>query len=55
MPSYEYVCIDCRKEFTIFLTLKEVETNPKVLCPGCKSDKVEKKFSAFFAKTDRKS
>ncbi len=55
MPSYEYVCSDCKKEFMIFLSLKERETNPKVSCPGCKSDKVNKKFTAFFAKTDRKS
>ncbi len=55
MPSYEYICCDCKKEFTIYLTLKEMETNPGVVCPYCKSDKVEKKFTAFFAKTDRKS
>lgn len=55
MPSYEYVCSDCKKEFMIFLSLKEREANPKVSCPGCKSDKVNKKFTAFFAKTDRKS
>ncbi len=55
MPSYDYVCSACKKEFTVFLTLKEVESHPRVLCPDCKSDKVEKKFTAFFAKTDRKS
>ncbi len=55
MPSYEYQCSICKKEFTIFLTLKEIEAHPSVLCPYCKSDKVEKKFTAFFAKTDRKS
>ncbi len=55
MPSYEYVCSDCKKEFTIFLSLKEMEANPKVSCPDCKSGKVEKKFTAFFAKTDRKA
>ncbi len=55
MPSYDYVCSVCKKEFTIFLTLKEAETNPGVVCPGCKSDKVDRKFTAFFAKTDRKS
>jgi putative FmdB family regulatory protein len=55
MPSYEYVCGDCKKEFMIFLSLKEREANPKVSCPHCGSDKVNKKFTAFFAKTDRKS
>ncbi len=55
MPSYDYVCSACKKTFTIFLTLKEAEAHPRVLCPDCKSDKVEKQFTAFFAKTDRKS
>ncbi len=55
MPSYDYICRACKKEFTIFLTLKEAEAHPGVFCPECKSDKVEKKFTAFFAKTDRKS
>lgn len=55
MPSYEYVCSDCHKEFMIFLSLKEREATPKVSCPDCKSKKVNKKFTAFFAKTGRKS
>jgi putative FmdB family regulatory protein len=55
MPSYEYVCRDCKKDFMIFLSLKELEAKPRVICPHCESDNVAKKFTAFFAKTDRKS
>ncbi len=55
MPSYDYVCSVCKKEFTVYLTLKEMEANPSVVCPDCRSDKVDKKFTVFFAKTDRKS
>lgn len=55
MPSYEYLCNDCKKEFSVILSLKEVELKPKVVCPGCRSDNVTKKFSGFFAKTSRKS
>jgi putative FmdB family regulatory protein len=55
MPFYEYICGDCNKEFAIFLSLKDREANPSVTCPSCKSDKVNKKFTAFFAKTERKS
>jgi putative FmdB family regulatory protein len=55
MPSYEYVCRDCKKDFMIFLSLKELEAQPRVICPHCKSDNVEKKLTGFFAKTDRKS
>ena len=55
MPSFEYVCRDCGREFLVFLSLKEYEAKPKVLCPHCDSDHVERKFSAFSAKTSRKS
>ena len=55
MPSFEYVCKDCGKEFLIFLSLKEYEAKPKILCPHCNSDHVDRKFSAFSAKTSRKS
>ena len=55
MPSFEYVCKDCGKEFMIFLSLKEYEAKPKVLCPHCSSDHVERKFSSFSAKTSSKS
>jgi len=55
MPSYEYGCKDCGKDFLIFLSLKEMEAKPKITCPLCGSDHVEKKFGAFFAKTSKKS
>jgi putative FmdB family regulatory protein len=55
MPSYDYVCRDCKKDFMVFLTFREQEAKPKITCPRCGSDHVEKVFSAFFAKTSRKS
>ncbi len=55
MPVYEYTCKDCAKEFTVFLTIKEFEVNPKIKCPHCESDHVEKKLSAFMTKTSKKS
>ncbi len=55
MPVYEYTCKDCGKEFTVFLTIKEFEVNPKIKCPHCESDHVEKKLSAFMTKTSKKS
>jgi putative FmdB family regulatory protein len=55
MPAYEYVCSDCSKAFTVFLSLKEFDSNPKILCPHCGSDHVQRKLSGFFAKTSRKS
>jgi putative FmdB family regulatory protein len=54
MPSYEYLCKDCKKTFTLILTLVEYEKG-HIACPKCKSKKVEQKPAAFFAVTARKS
>ncbi len=55
MPAYEYECKDCKKEFTVFLSLKEYEEHPKIKCPECESDNVDKLITGFFAKTSKKS
>ena len=54
MPIYEYVCKECRKRFTLILSIAEYEkTRPA--CPKCKSKKVEQVPAVFFAVTSRKS
>jgi putative FmdB family regulatory protein len=55
MPAYEYRCKDCKKEFTVFLSIKEFEAKPKIICTHCKSDHTERKISGFFVKTDSKT
>lgn len=55
MPIYEYACRDCKHEFIVSLSLKEVEMKPTIKCPHCGGGKAEKKFSAFMAKTSKKS
>jgi len=55
MPAYEYVCKDCSKEFIVFFSIKEIEAKPKVKCSHCGSDNVQKKLTAFFTKTSKKS
>ncbi len=55
MPAYEYECKDCKKDFTVFMSMKEIGENPEVKCPNCNSDNVGKKITGFFAKTSRKS
>jgi len=55
MPAYEYICKDCKKDFTVFLSMKEFEARPKIACPLCNGDNVEKKFTSFYAKTSKKS
>lgn len=54
MPVYEYTCQGCGKRFEVRASLEERE-KLKVTCPECKSEKVERAFSAFYAKTSRKS
>jgi putative FmdB family regulatory protein len=55
MPAYEYSCKDCKRNFTVFLSIKEFEANPKIKCPQCQSDNVERQITGFFAKTSKKS
>ncbi len=55
MPAYEYYCNDCKHDFTAFLTIKEYEAKPKLKCPRCGSDGVQRKITPFFAKTSKKS
>ena len=54
MPTYEYACKDCRHTFTLRLRIEEHDKKrPK--CPKCGSRKLEHVYSAFFAKTAKKS
>ena len=55
MPTYEYVCKDCKKDFTVFLSLKEYEACPTIKCSKCDKEHVERKITGFSAKTSRKS
>ena len=54
MPQYEYTCRDCKKTFSIVLTLAEYEKG-KAKCPKCGSKKVEQEWAAFYAVTSKKS
>jgi putative FmdB family regulatory protein len=54
MPSYEFLCKDCNKTFTIVLSLQEYEKG-RVACPKCGGKKVEQKPAAFFTVTAKKS
>jgi len=55
MPAYEYECNACGRDFTLFLTLREYDEISELKCPHCGSDKVQRMFTGFFAKTSRKS
>ena len=54
MPTYEFLCTACQKEFTVTMTIRErSEQAPK--CPSCGSSNLEPLMSSVFAKTSRKS
>ena len=54
MPTYEYRCDSCGKEFSLVMSMAE-HGKGEVLCPDCRSDQVTQIFSTFYAKTSRKS
>lgn len=43
MPTYEYVCLECKKRFTKFLTYEEYD-RVQVLCPHCGSANITRRI-----------
>ena len=54
MPIYEYVCLDCKKEFSEVKPISAY-TPKAVSCPKCKSKKTERRWSEVFVDTSKKS
>lgn len=54
MPTYEYQCQACQKEFTVIQSISEHGKNP-VRCPECHSANVKQLMSIFTAQTSKKS
>ena len=54
MPTYEFLCTKCQKEFSVTMTIREREEK-KPVCPACGSSDLETLMTGFFAKTSRKS
>jgi len=54
MPTYTYTCRDCRKSFSLTMTIAEHDKG-KVKCPKCKGKSVRQQFGAFSVKTSKKS
>jgi putative FmdB family regulatory protein len=42
MPLYDFVCLDCKQRFEVFMTYAEYGTRP-VACPHCKSQNVRRR------------
>lgn len=54
MPTYEYRCENCDKEFTLHLSISEHEQG-NITCPYCNEGRIVRQYSPFYAKTSRKS
>lgn len=54
MPTYEYRCEDCKKDFTVVMSMAEHDKG-KVSCSVCKKRNVKQQVSTFLTKTSRKS
>lgn len=54
MPTYEFLCQKCGKEFSLIMSMKERETQ-KVNCPHCGAAEVTQQLSSVITKTSRKS
>ena len=54
MPTYEYRCDKCGEEFSVILSVSELEAG-KVTCPKCKSKKLSQLITGFHAITSKKS
>jgi putative FmdB family regulatory protein len=52
MPLYDYVCLDCRQRFDVFMTYAEYGARP-VTCTYCQSGRVRRRLSRIrVAKSD---
>ena len=55
MPTYEYICKDCNKTFSINATITEHEKAEKPRCQHCGSANVAQYYSAVTVITSKKS
>ncbi|MFY9531039.1 MAG: FmdB family zinc ribbon protein [Candidatus Acidiferrales bacterium] len=54
MPSYEFLCLECKNRFSLIMALAEHEKGG-AKCPKCGSKKIEQQWAAFYATTSKKS
>ncbi len=54
MPVYEFVCLDCGREFTLVLSIRDYERKESV-CPHCKSKAIERLVTTCEVITAKKS
>ena len=54
MPTYEFYCEECKKSFTVILSISEYEKQ-KYSCPECKTRKLKQQITSFQTVTSKKS
>ncbi len=54
MPTYEYTCKKCHKQFAVTMRMEE-HGKKKPKCPKCSSSEVAQNIQPFFATTSKKS
>lgn len=55
MPVYDFQCNTCQKNFTLTLSIKEYEKNPRPKCLHCGSDDVKRIYTSVSVITSKKS
>lgn len=55
MPTYVFRCRACGEQFEKVMSISEREKQKSPSCPKCKKANVERVYTAFYAKTSRKS
>lgn len=53
MPVYDYVCLACKKRFSLDMSFAEHDRK-RVKCPKCNSTRVRQSITSFFAQTSKK-
>jgi putative FmdB family regulatory protein len=54
MPTYDYLCSQCKKRFSLSMSIKDHDQR-KIKCPKCASTRVTQSIQGFFATTSKKS
>ena len=54
MPTYEFVCEECDKRFSVLLSLTDFQKK-RYRCPRCKSKKLRQQVTSFQTFTAKKS
>ncbi|MCG6893561.1 MAG: zinc ribbon domain-containing protein [Desulfobacteraceae bacterium] len=54
VPTYEFVCEQCNKSFSVLLSLSDFQKK-RYRCPRCKSKKLRQLITSFQAFTSKKS